>query len=76
MVDEAKPGADVCRVSWGGEIADGIQVLLAGTYAVGRYLEASELDGVSSKDELVGVEGNTMVATEVKPGDCLKEALR
>ena len=43
---------------------------------MGRVLEASELDCVSSEDELVRVEGNTVVATEVKPGDCLKEALR
>ena len=76
MVDEAKPGADVCRVSWCGQIADGVQVLLAGTYTVGRYFETSELDCVSSKDKLVWVEDNTMVATEVEPGDCLKEALR
>ena len=30
---------------------------------------------VCSEDELVGIEGDTVVSTEVEPVDCLKEAL-
>ena len=76
MVDQAEPGADVCRVSWCGEIADSVQVPLAGANVGRRDLEAGELDCVCTEDELVRIKGDTVASTEVKPGDCLKEALR
>ena len=56
-------------------MADSLQVLFAGVNAGEHYLEAGELDRVCSEDELVGINGDSMVSTEVEPGDCLKEAL-
>ena len=75
MVHESKPGAhigDVCRC-W--EVTYRIKVFLAGPDVGGGDFEACEFSSVSPKYKFVGTEDDAVVATDVKPLNCLEEAL-
>ena len=75
LVDQAKPRADVGDVGWGREVTDSIKVLCAWSHTAGCNLKSGKLNGVSPEHELVWVQYNPVVSTEVEPFDCLEEAL-
>ena len=75
MVYETKPGAhfsDVCRC-W--EVTYCIKVFLALLDVGGGDFEACKFNSASPKYKFVGVENDAIVATDVKPLNCLEEAL-
>ena len=50
-------------------------MFLTGADSVRGNFEPSEFHRVTAEDEFLWVEGNSMAATNVKPLDCLMEAL-
>ena len=72
---ESKPGVhigDVCRCL---EVMYCIKVFLAVQDVGGADFKARKFNSVSPKYKFVGIEDDAIVATDVKPLNCLEEAL-
>ena len=57
------------------EVTYCIKVLLAWQDIGGNDFKVSKFNRVSPKNKFVGVEDDAMVATDIKPLNCLEEAL-